>query len=95
MKTNEIDLAEVKEAAYLEGQKAVWLSLVQQGLSQLAGNEKTRTELLAERAEAITALKTLCEQFDLPVTWEDGLHLADIIEKHVYRSLRDFIESDD
>lgn len=89
MKIEETNLDEIKEAAYLEGQRAVWRSLVQQGLSHFEGNEKTRTQLIAERADAIRQLKTLCEKFGLPIEWEDGLHLADIIEKHVYPSLRD------
>lgn len=82
------ELASLKEAAYIQGQQAVWRSLIQQGLSKLEGNEYTRSELLLERAEAINALKTLCEEFNLPIAWDDSLHLADIIEKHIYRSLR-------
>lgn len=93
MKTKKDDLDEIKSDAFTDGQRSVWRSLVQQGLCHLEGNEKTRTELLAERADAIRELKSLCEELGLPIEWEDDLHMADIIEKHIYRPLRGKINS--
>ena len=88
---NQEEIDEIKQDAYLDGSRRVWQQLVSLSLSHLDGQEKTRTELIAEREEALDALKHLCEEFDLPIEWERDLHLADIIEKHIYRSLREQI----
>jgi hypothetical protein len=40
-------------------------------------------QIIAERRDAIAALRSFCERVGLPNDWPDDLHLADIIEKHI------------
>ena len=44
-------------------------------------------EWQAERVEAIAVLRSLCKDFNLNNSWPDELHLADIIEKYIRKSL--------
>ena len=44
-------------------------------------------EWQAERVEAIAVLRSLCKDFNLNNNWSDELHLADIIEKYIRKSL--------
>jgi len=48
--------------------------------------EKKVAQLLAEREEAIGALRDLCRDCG-DNEWSDDLHLADIIDKHLGRHL--------
>lgn len=41
-----------------------------------------------ERAAAVAALRRICEKFG-DNDWPDDLHLADVLEKHLERSLYD------
>lgn len=45
-------------------------------------------QLTSERLGAIQALRKTCEYFG-DNNWEPNLHLADIIEKHLYRHLEE------
>lgn len=45
------------------------------------------TVLRDERDEAIRILRDVCEEFG-DNDWDNDLHLADIIEKHLHRNLR-------
>jgi hypothetical protein len=45
-------------------------------------------QLTSERLGAIQALRKTCEYFG-DNDWEPNLHLADIIEKHLYRYLEE------
>jgi hypothetical protein len=47
---------------------------------------RTAEQYEAERKEAIAKLREVCEEFG-DNDWEDSLHLADIIEKHLYLHL--------
>lgn len=80
----------MNEQSYLEGQKAVYSSLLNECLRNLS-NDQTASisiaRLVSERADAIAVLRDLCEEFG-DNDWPDDLHLADIIEKHLGRALR-------
>ena len=44
-------------------------------------------EWQAERVETIAVLRSLCKDFNFNNSWPDELHLADIIEKYIRKSL--------
>lgn len=80
-----------EEAAFAQGERAallrildaVSLALAQGGVT----SAKTRAAaLLLEREAAIAALRSVCGKHGSNA-WEDGLHLADIITKHLERQL--------
>lgn len=81
---------EAHERGYTEGNKAAYRELLRtaiRGLGQddpQANAERWRIE----RAEIVAMLRQVCEEHG-DNDWEDSLHLADVIEKHLWRNLPD------
>jgi hypothetical protein len=76
---------ESEEQAYLRGQRAVYLELLQTAMRAL-GYDDPQVQLakwISEREQAIMALREKCEEHG-DNEWDDDLHLADIINKHLY-----------
>lgn len=44
---------------------------------------------IKERAEALLVLRSECEDLGASNDWPDNLHLADVVEKHLCRPLRE------
>lgn len=76
------------EAAYERGSKATWHHMLLTVLRELGRDtpEWNLARLLAEREEALKALRDVCKDHG-DNDWPDDLHLADIIEKHLARHL--------
>lgn len=81
---------EQEEAAYIQGARAAWRRILAEALRGLGGysdpGDFTRERLIAEREEAISALRSLCREFG-DNDWDEKLSLADVIEKHLGRHL--------
>lgn len=76
-----------REMDYLRGRNDATRSIMQHCLAQLyEGKEPKAERLLLERSEAIAMLRQVCEHYG-DNDWPDSLHLADIIEKHLWRHL--------
>ena len=79
----------MNEQSYIQGSRRAWLHMLTMCLYHLAGVNhplKTRARLVAEREEAIQALRSICEECG-DNDWDEGLHLADIIDKHLGKHL--------
>jgi hypothetical protein len=79
-------MTDAEEAAYTEGQKAIWRNLIAQALRELGRDspEWTSHRWVVEREETVAALRRACrDQGDND--WPDDLHLVDVIEKHLLR----------
>jgi hypothetical protein len=74
----------MNETAYVAGSRRAWLSMLQECMRQLGRDtpEFQQARLVAEREEAILALRLICEEHG-DNDWLDDLHLADIIAKHL------------
>ena len=90
-------MTEKEEAAFVRGQKSIYRKLLSDALDGLSVPDapKTKAALLNRvamlemvQAETIAALRTICEEFG-DNDWDDDLHPADVIEKHLARPLRD------
>lgn len=74
-----------EEAAYERGSRAAWTSLLSKCIHELGYDEDLKMAVLvSEREAAIAALRSACEEWG-DNDWNDRLHLADIIEKHLCR----------
>lgn len=71
---------------YEIGFRAAWLRMFAECVKVL-GPDGSAESWRLEREETIVALRLLCEDFALSQEWDNQLHLADIIEKHIRRSL--------
>ena len=86
---------EQKEQTWLDGNRAAYRAILLECARHLGVDDPLAkaAELVAERQDAIIALRRVCEDLGLDNDWPDDLHLADIIEKHVHRSVADWSES--
>jgi predicted secreted protein len=74
------------DRAYILGQRSVWLNLLRQALPELNAETRSQLSWVSEREQAIAALRRVCEEHG-DNDWDESLHLADIIDKHLGRHL--------
>ncbi len=81
-------MTQKEEKAYLEGERAAWRRVLSEAAKALGykTDDGKLAAYLAEREQAIAALRDVCETYG-DNDWEPDLHLADIIEKHLGRDL--------
>ena len=77
-----------EEAAWVNGRKSAYRALLGDIARELGAdtNEGRIASLLAERMDAVRALREVCGTHG-DNDWPDNLHLGDIIEKHLGRHL--------
>ena len=79
---------ELRDLDHERGSRAAWLQMLQICLQNLGykSEEGGRSAWISEREQAISILRQVCDEFG-DNDWPDNLHLADIIEKHLWRNL--------
>ena len=82
----ENDNDEKTEQAYLQGGRSVWNSLLRECLRNLKTSEHDQYSWITEREAAIAVLRGICDEFG-DNDWNENLHLADIIDKHLGKHL--------
>lgn len=75
---------ENEEQAYMRGSRAAWLVMLRECLRQLGyeSPESQQAHWIIEREETIAQLRRLCAQHG-DNEWDEKLHLADVIDKHL------------
>lgn len=75
---------ENEEQAFIRGQRVVWTNLLAQCLRELGyeSSEAQHAAWIKEREQTIAALREVCAEHG-DNDWDDKLHLADIINKHL------------
>lgn len=71
-----------QEQAYLQGNRAAWNELLSLCLKNLGYEHDERTAWIVEREQAIAQLRIVCGEYG-DNEWDESLHLADVIEKHL------------
>jgi len=86
---------EKKKQSWVDGSTEAYRAILMECARNLGVDDPLTkaAALVAERRDALVALRSLCERFDLPSEWSDNLHLADVIEKHVERALAELLEA--
>ncbi len=81
----------IKDAQHhwLTGNRAAWVRILNLALHELGFEDRKLEDMILEREEAIAQLRMACDEYG-DNDWPNGLHLADIIEKHLVR----YLESD-
>jgi hypothetical protein len=81
---------ENQEEVYERGSRAAWASMLRTCLRSLGYDspEAQAAKWISEREAAIAMLRQVCDEHG-DNDWPDNLHLADIIEKHLWRNLPD------
>ena len=76
------------EQHYMEGARAAWRAMLGECLRglQLDASETAREAWVAERVDAVAALRRICREHG-DLDWTPELHLGDVIEKHLERHL--------
>lgn len=77
-----------KEQEYIKGSRAAWASMLQKCLAELGYDspEAQGAKWILEREAAISQLRDICESLG-DNDWDENLHLADILEKHLAKYL--------
>lgn len=81
----------MNEQDYQRGYQAALRTMLRMNLANLTGEDNNQplidlARARLERAEAISMLRQVCEEFG-DNDWEDNFYLPDIIEKHLWRNL--------
>jgi len=76
------------ESDYRVGNRAAWVSMLNTCLHRLGADNPSlhHARWTSEREEAIAILRQVCAAHG-DSAWDESLHLADIIEKHLWRHL--------
>ncbi len=78
------------DRSYTDGRKTAFRRLLVMCLSELGDSlDDTERQLIIardERADAVIALREVCESFG-DNDWKDNLYLSDVIDKHLHRPL--------
>ncbi len=79
-----------REGGYIEGRRRAYIDMLHAAAKGLGYDEPLAklAALITEREEAIAKLRQVCADFG-DNTWTDDLHLADIIESGLTRSLNE------
>lgn len=77
-----------QEAAYERGIQAGLTRALRLLLREIGPTASSEARLLLERAEAVAMLRSICTEHG-DNDWPDELHLADVIDKHLARHLRE------
>jgi len=78
---------EAHEEGYLLGYRAALTAQLNDILAKMGyDGSRTLADFISEREEAISRLRDACEEHG-DNDWDENLHLADIIEKHLIRHL--------
>ena len=77
-----------EESFYEQGLRAAWAAMLRQCVQQLGykSDEVSKSAWILEREAAVAMLRVVCDQHG-DNDWPEDLHLADVIEKHLWRSL--------
>lgn len=87
------DESDRRDMLWRMGNRAAWREVLALAMKELGYDDPKFVESnywMWEREAAIAQLRTLCEEFG-DNDWDEKLHLADVIEKH----LGWYLESDD
>lgn len=88
----------MSERDYINGNRMAWRVMLGECIRALLVNGDRDAELDAARAvaeleDARAALRRVCEDHG-DNDWDDDLHLADVIEKHLARHLDEAVENE-
>lgn len=79
-------MSDAIEATWIRGNRAAWHRIMSLAAGELSGPEKKLAAALAELEATRVALRAVCEEQG-DNEWDDDLHLADVVEKHLGRYL--------
>lgn len=77
-----------EERSFEDGKKDAYMKMLLTCLAGLGEEGRDRAGWVVERRLAVLALRSLCEEFG-DNDWGDNLSLADVIDKHLGRHLRE------
>lgn len=84
-------MTESEEKAYLEGRKSFARQIFRDAVEEIGDDNREKSNLILERAEAIATLRSMCAEYG-DNDWDDNLHLADILKKHLHSHLQNYFD---
>lgn len=82
------NVSDEQEQHWMQGRRSAYVSLLQTCLGELGykGDEAQKVLWIMEREQAIAKLREICAAHG-DNNWDNELHLADIIDKHLFDHL--------
>ena len=80
------------EDGYVSGKRQTAITLLRLALTELGEHAPQGTREILERQETLSALRQLCRDLGLSSDWDDRLHLADVVNKHIFHQLQEKLE---
>jgi hypothetical protein len=83
-------MTESEEQDYIRGSRQVWVQLLEQCCRELGlkSDEASKASWISERERTVAILRQICGIWG-DNHWPDNLHLADVVEKHLWRTLEE------
>ena len=80
----------MNEQDYIRGSRAAWHSMLQLCLRELDVDDPIagQVQWVSEREQTVAMLRDICERHG-DNDWDETLHLADVVDKHLGRYLED------
>lgn len=85
----------MSERDWINGNRAAWVHILNTALGELGYDQSARktparsvAQLAAEREAVIASLRSLCAEYG-DNDWDESLHLADVVEHHLVRPMRE------
>ena len=75
-----------QDEAHSAGQRQAYINMLRECLRGLGGDYDDQYAWVVERAEAVSKLREVCAEHG-DNKWPDSLHLADVIDGHLFRWL--------
>lgn len=79
---------QMNEQDYIRGSRMAWLSMLQMCLRELGVDEPAagQARWISEREQTVAMLRQVCERHG-DNDWDETLHLADVVDKHLMKHL--------
>jgi len=84
----ETNIEEIKDVAFGDGTRAVWMGILGQAMRELGMTGQSVQSLSYERAGIVSALRDICDSFG-DNDWTESDHLKDVIENHLRKHLEE------
>lgn len=84
----------MNETGYTSGSRAAWLSMLHTCLRELGVDDPVagQARWVSEREQTVAMLRQVCGRYG-DNDWPDTLHLADVVDKHMFDARPDAISS--
>lgn len=82
-------MSEVRDEHWARGNRAAWVRMLETCIRELGIEDPDvgQARWVSEREDTNAKLRELAEEYGLDSNWPEDLHLADVVEKWIWKRL--------